>query len=160
MMTKQLIDVRPILAEGGCPFDTVLEAGKTLQDGEGLTLLAPFNPIPIYQALSGIGVDFVEVNRDEDGDFTVDFRRTPLRERPLHLDLDLTDLDPPRPMMRVAEALAEAKGGQTLRFRTRFKPVHMLQSLDPACTCYVSDEQADGTWFTRILKCEVVRCEH
>ena len=154
------IDVRPILAQGGCPFDTVLEAGKTMQEGDTLTLLAPFNPVPIYEALAGIGIEFVSVHRDEAGDFTVDFCFTPLRKRALTLELDLTDLEPPQPMVRVAESVAQAKGGQTLQFRTRFKPVHMLQTLDPETTHHACDEQVDGTWLTRILKCEVVRCEH
>ena len=154
------IDVRPILAQGGCPFDTVLEAGKTMQEADTLTLLAPFNPVPIYEALAGIGIEFVSVHRDEAGDFTVDFCFKPLKERALSLDLDLTHLEPPQPMMRIAEEVAQAKGGQTLQFRTRFKPVHMLQSLDADSTRHACEEQEDGTWLTRILKSEVVRCEH
>ena len=96
MLTNQMIDVRPILAAGDCPFDTVLEAAKTLQQGDSLTLTAPFNPVPLQQALAGIGIDFVGAEQDDDGAFTVEFVFTPLGKRRLHEDVDLTDLEPPQ----------------------------------------------------------------
>jgi len=160
MQTQELIDVRPILASGGCPFDTVLAAAKNLKQGDGLTLIAPFNPVPIHQALGGIGIDFIEANQDENGNFTVKFLFTPLSDRQLEADLDLTMLEPPQPMMHITEKFASALPGKTLGFRTRFKPMHLIHSLDPETTITESVEQTDGTWYTRLLKREVVRCEH
>ncbi len=159
-MTETLIDVRPILAEGGCPFDTVLEAAKKMEPGSSLTLKAPFNLVPLQSALAGIGIDYVEANQDEEGVFTVEFCFTPLSDKPLEQSFDLTDLEPPQPMVKIAETLAEALPGKTYAFETRFKPVHMLNSLDAETTLTMSDEKSDGTWITRILKREVVRCEH
>ena len=36
------LDVRPILAAGGEPFDRIMEMVASLAPGEGLRLLAPF----------------------------------------------------------------------------------------------------------------------
>jgi uncharacterized protein (DUF2249 family) len=48
--TKRL-DVRPILAEGGEPFALILETAAPLKTGETLLLIAPFEPVPLYQVL-------------------------------------------------------------------------------------------------------------
>lgn len=159
MKTREIIDVRPILKEGGCPFDTVIEKGQKLKPGEGISVIAPFNPLPLYEALKGIGVDFTEVN-EENGTFTVDFTFTPLKERELASDLNLLDLEPPQPMMKAAEALAVTEIGSCIRIHTRFKPVHFLESLDAAEVSLESEEQSDGTWKTWLLKKGVKKCDH
>lgn len=48
--TKTL-DVRPILAEGGEPFVLIMETALPLQTGETFLLTAPFEPVPLYEAL-------------------------------------------------------------------------------------------------------------
>jgi uncharacterized protein (DUF2249 family) len=52
--TKTL-DVRPILADGGEPFVLIMETAAPLQAGETLLLTAPFEPVPLYQALAERG---------------------------------------------------------------------------------------------------------
>lgn len=52
--TKTL-DVRPILADGGEPFVLIMETAATLVTGETLLLTAPFEPVPLYQALGERG---------------------------------------------------------------------------------------------------------
>jgi uncharacterized protein (DUF2249 family) len=49
------LDVRPILAEGGDPFVLIIETAAPLQPGESLLLTAPFEPVPLYQALGERG---------------------------------------------------------------------------------------------------------
>lgn len=159
MKSTTHIDVRPILAEGGCPFDTVLEVAQQLSPGETLSLTAPFNPVPLQQALAGIGVD-VEKTEHEAGAFTVYFRFTPIEEKQADEIVDLTDLEPPEPMMKIMEALAAAGPGELMAFRTRFKPVHMLNAINKDETTTTSNESDDGTWITQVAKREVVRCEH
>ena len=51
----RLLDVRPILAEGGEPFALIMETAVTLHTGETLLLTAPFEPVPLYEALGERG---------------------------------------------------------------------------------------------------------
>lgn len=51
----KMLDVRPILAEGGEPFVTIMETAIPLKTGETLLLVAPFEPVPLYQALGARG---------------------------------------------------------------------------------------------------------
>lgn len=52
--TKTL-DVRPMLAEGGEPFVLIMETAQPLHTGETLLLTAPFEPVPLYEALGERG---------------------------------------------------------------------------------------------------------
>lgn len=51
----KILDVRPVLAEGGEPFVMIMETAEQLKKGETLLLLAPFEPVPLYQALGERG---------------------------------------------------------------------------------------------------------
>ena len=51
----RLLDVRPILAEGGEPFALIMETAAALHTGETLLLTAPFEPVPLYEALGERG---------------------------------------------------------------------------------------------------------
>ncbi|HLZ21403.1 MAG TPA: DUF2249 domain-containing protein [Ktedonobacterales bacterium] len=50
-----VLDVRPELAQGGEPFVHIMEAAETVPAGASLVLIAPFEPAPLYAALSGRG---------------------------------------------------------------------------------------------------------
>jgi uncharacterized protein (DUF2249 family) len=158
-MTNTTIDVRPILAAGGCPFDTVMEAGRKLKPGSQLTLIAPFNPLPIYDALAAIGFSFVD-KETHDADFHVHFRFSPLNERELVVDKDLTDLEPPQPMMAAMECYAQIAEGETFRVHTRFHPVHLMGKLEEQDCVTHTEERSDGTWLTWVLKRGERKCEH
>jgi uncharacterized protein (DUF2249 family) len=49
------LDVRPELAAGGEPFVRIMEAAATIQPGQALVIIAPFEPVPLYGALAGRG---------------------------------------------------------------------------------------------------------
>ena len=55
-----MLDVRPILAEGGESFVMIMETAMPLKTGETLLLIAPFEPVPLYQALGEPGTSFDE----------------------------------------------------------------------------------------------------
>ena len=53
-MTTDLLtrlDVRPILADGGEPFDLILETAARIPPGGELELVAPFDPVPLVPHL-------------------------------------------------------------------------------------------------------------
>lgn len=50
-----ILDVRPDLESGGEPFVRIMEAASTLQPGKTLVIVAPFEPIPLYDVLGARG---------------------------------------------------------------------------------------------------------
>ena len=50
-----ILDVRPDLESGGEPFVRIMEAAITLQPGNTLVIIAPFEPIPLYDVLGARG---------------------------------------------------------------------------------------------------------
>ena len=63
MMTEQavrwnaeaVLDVRPDLESGGELFVRIMEAVSTIQPGGTLVIIAPFEPIPLYDVLGARG---------------------------------------------------------------------------------------------------------
>ena len=51
----QTLDVREI---DGPPFDDIMTALESLEDGEQLRLIAPFEPAPLYEVLEARGFAF------------------------------------------------------------------------------------------------------
>ena len=70
------LDVRPIIVAGGEPFDTIMEAVATLENEEELTIVAPFEPVPLEGVLSSQGFTYEAVNMGG-GDWQVIFMRQP-----------------------------------------------------------------------------------
>jgi uncharacterized protein (DUF2249 family) len=68
------LDVRPILARGEEPFDTIMETVATLGPGESLEILAPFEPVPLFSVLGAQGFQHV-VQPMGKGEYRVVFRK-------------------------------------------------------------------------------------
>ena len=68
------VDARPIIAAGGEPFDAIMAAVSTLDDGEELVVLTPFEPVPLEGVLSSQGFTYEAVKLGA-GDWQVTFRR-------------------------------------------------------------------------------------
>lgn len=68
------LDVRPMMAEGKEPFQAIMATVAGLEDGEDLVLLAPLDPIPLYQVLGARGFAH-ETEPLGEGDYRVVFRR-------------------------------------------------------------------------------------
>lgn len=49
------LDVRPLLAAGGSPFEKIMMAASELAAGESLLLITPFLPSPIIEKLQSEG---------------------------------------------------------------------------------------------------------
>lgn len=68
------LDVRPMMAAGQEPFAAIMEVVGVLKPDEELELLAPLEPIPLYQVLGARGFSH-ETENLGGGDFRVLFRR-------------------------------------------------------------------------------------
>jgi uncharacterized protein (DUF2249 family) len=68
------LDVRPMMAAGNEPFDAIMGAVSGLKPAEEFELLAPLDPVPLYQVLGAQGFSH-ETEALGGGDFRVVFRR-------------------------------------------------------------------------------------
>lgn len=73
-MFVQLLDVRPMLADGKEPFGTIMKAIDGLPDDGVLELTAPFDPIPLYAVLGDRGFQHHTEQRGP-SEFVVRFAR-------------------------------------------------------------------------------------
>lgn len=68
------LDVRPLCAARQPPLPAILDAVARLAPGQALRLVAPFEPVPLYQLLARQG--FVhEVSTRPDGAWEIVFRQ-------------------------------------------------------------------------------------
>ena len=70
----EVLDVRPVLAEGGEPFVQIMETAEHVPAGKSLVLIAPFEPVPLYQALGGRGFSH-DTERISDDEWVIRFTR-------------------------------------------------------------------------------------
>lgn len=71
----RVVDARPTIAEGGEPFDMIMQAVDDLGDDEVLVVYAPFEPVPLEGVLGEQGFDY-QADEMDDGDWRVTFTRT------------------------------------------------------------------------------------
>ena len=70
------LDVRPLFAAGRPPLPAILTAVNRLQPGQTLRLIAPFQPVPLYQLLRERGLT-PEAHGRTDGTWEILFRPAP-----------------------------------------------------------------------------------
>lgn len=138
------LDVRPILRQGGEPFGAIMTAVAALAPGQPLRLLATFKPVPLFQVMGARGFD-AEAREIGVGDWEVIFTPVSASEQPAgkpatsdaaqdwnepDFELDLRDLDPPEPMVRVLEGVESLPAGRTMAALLPREPVFLFEELD------------------------------
>jgi uncharacterized protein (DUF2249 family) len=144
-----LLDVRPILRAGGEPFPRIMQAVKGLQPGQGLRLLATFEPIPLYAALGRQGLAHSAVKHGE-ADWEILFSpdaavaTAPRAKRPAagsHAGggagwpepkqvLDNRGMQPPEPMVRILSTLEELAPGEVVEAWNDREPLLLYPELE------------------------------
>lgn len=146
-------------------------AAASLKAGQSLRLLAPFEPVPLFEVLGQQG--FAHSAREiGDGDWEVLFFQDAEQARvaaqppaaessggcgcscgaPSELELDVRGLEPPQPMMRVLEALEDLPAATKLHARTDRRPMHLYPLLEARGFVGESEEQGDGSVVTIIRR--------
>lgn len=69
------LDVRPVLEQGGEPFVQIMEAAASIQPGKTLVIIAPFEPVPLYDVLAARGFTH-EMQRVAPDEWVVQFTRS------------------------------------------------------------------------------------
>lgn len=159
-----VVDVRPILREGGEPFQAIMDAVAALAPGQGLRLLATFRPQPLFRVMASRGFDH-EAREIGGGDWEVLFTpqagaalgvetsadaRDPERWPEPSEHLDLSDLDPPEPMVRILAAADRLEPGEVFFALLSREPVFLFPELKARGHQWVGNMDAAGAAY-RIL---------
>lgn len=160
------LDVRPILRNGGEPFQAIMEAVQSLAPGEGLRLFATFKPEPLFRVMGkrGFGHEATEIGG---GDWQVLF--TPEAGGPADISasvsgndatawadpvfhLDLTDLDPPEPMTRILAKIELMDPGEVLFALLAREPVFLMPELEKRGHQWVGNFDETGSAYRMLIR--------
>ena len=161
------LDVRPILRDGGEPFEKIMEAIATLQPQQGLRLYATFKPVPLFHVLGSKGYSY-EAKELDGGDWEVLFRPS---EAPTAVaepavataakdaagwpepaqQMDNRDLDPPEPMVRILAALEKMAPGEVLSALLCREPIFLLPELAKRGHAWRGAFEPDGTTYKILI---------
>ena len=157
------LDVRPILADGGEPFQAIMAAVEGLAPGQGLTLFAPFRPQPLFSVMERKGFLY-HVSELAGGDFEVKFlpRETKVLAsedvedgddwpEPVRT-FDLSDLDPPEPMVRILSELETMSPGEVLFAVLPREPLFLFPELTKRGHKWAGNYDGSGTFFRMMVK--------
>lgn len=158
------LDVRPILRDGGEPFQEIMETISKLQPGQGLRLLATFKPVPLFSVLDSRGFSHEE-NPIADGEWEVFFRPGGAsRPAPAAAasdnsnwpdpvqHLDNRELDPPEPMVRILAATEALKHGEVLSALLCREPIFLLPELAKRGHAWRGGFEADGKTYKILVR--------
>lgn len=157
------IDVRPIIANGGEPFQAIMAAVESLAPGQGLTLLAPFKPQPLFSVMERKGF-LHQVYELAGGDYEVRFlpRATEVMssEDVTETDdwpeparsFDLSDLDPPQPMVRILSELETMQPGEVLFAVLAREPLFLFPELTKRGHKWAGNFDATASAFRMMIK--------
>jgi Uncharacterized conserved protein (DUF2249). len=159
------LDVRPILSSGGEPFPAIMGAVDDLMPGQGLKLLAPFRPQPLFSVMERRGFDY-ELEEMGGGDFEVRFlpKQPPsaidasanadapdLWPEP-SVDLDLSELDPPEPMVRLLAEAEQLEPGEVIFAVLSREPVFLFPELTRRGHQWVGNFDTTGSFYRIMIR--------
>ncbi len=137
------LDVRPILQAGGEPFSRIMQLASKVEVEGGFKLIANFEPVPLYGALAPKGFDHW-TRKVADDRWEVLFYRSGTTKSPsvegswepdweevdAVVNIDVSELVPPEPMVKILRALEELPPGSTLRVHHHRRPMFLYPRLD------------------------------
>jgi uncharacterized protein (DUF2249 family) len=138
------LDVRPIIESGKDPFQNIMSAVKELKDDEILLIINSFEPIPLYSVLGKKG--FEHWTENENGLFRIYFykdkevfrgeksdkQKTTSKEIDYEkvIELDVRDLVPPEPMIKILETLPQVDENTVLLVHHHREPMMLYPKLE------------------------------
>jgi len=169
------VDVRDDICNGREPFSKIMNAVRELRPEQKLLLIAPFEPFPLFGVLrkqgfaheahqTGNGVWEVLFTRVAAGaqardghspvqansENTNSWKRESGPNEMKFIEVDARGLEPPQPMVKILEALADLPEGATLCARTDRRPMHLYAQLEVRGYTGNSEEQNDESFITHI----------
>ncbi len=161
------VDVRPTLRAGGEPFGEIMAAIAKLQPGQGLRLLATFEPVPLFHVLGSKGFSH-KAKEIGGGDWEVLFSpaaaATPADTTPAKpasdtsawpppvQEMDNRDLDPPEPMVRILAATEAMANGEVLSALLCREPMFLLPELAKRGHAWRGAFEPDGKTYKILIR--------
>jgi uncharacterized protein (DUF2249 family) len=139
------LDARPFQTQGKDPFSEIMRAVAPVQPGQIFRLQNTFPPLPLYEVLGRRG--FVHWARQEGPeDWTIYFFNSGSQAMPktppttkglaseagkrVSVDIDVSELVPPEPMMKILAELAKLSPGDTLVVHHVRRPMYLYAKLE------------------------------
>lgn len=157
------LDVRPVLSGGEDPLKLIQATVKQLHEGQGLKLIAPFQPLPLMQLLGKQGYKSYSQRISEEEVVTWFCKTEATAMHPpvpsakacnwdaieqqfasRFIYIDVRDLPMPQPMMRILQALDKLPEGFALWVQHKRIPVYLLPELAARNAGYAVREKTDG----------------
>ncbi|SDH08066.1 DUF2249 domain-containing protein [Bosea robiniae] len=161
------LDVRPMLRSGEEPFQAIMDAVDALAPGESLRLVAPFRPVPLFSVMANRGFSASDRPLD-DGDWEVVFSPVAGMQADAGLatgsspaavfwgdpveELDLVDLEPPEPMVRILETLESMQPGDVLFALLAREPVFLFPELAKRQHEWAGNFDASGSAYRLLVR--------
>lgn len=143
------LDVRPFQQRGEEPFSAIMAATRNVPHGKVFRLRNTFEPTPLYEVLRQRGFEHWSRQLGEN-DWEILFFNSGLANAPKPaadesvetlapgtwdeptstLTIDVSELVPPEPMIRILTALEELPAGATLLVHHVRRPMHLYPRLD------------------------------
>ncbi|HEX5505841.1 MAG TPA: DUF2249 domain-containing protein, partial [Thermomicrobiales bacterium] len=156
------LDVRPYHERGEEPFSAIVAAARRVPPGQALLLRNTFEPLPLYDALGRLG--FVAASRrlgpDDWETRFLNTGRPPRAPAPppaappptaagwaapdATVTIDVSELVPPEPLVKILEALEALPPGATLLVHHVRRPLHLYPRLDALGCRHETREPAPG----------------
>jgi len=142
------IDVRQIMARGEEPFRAIMTVASNVPAGAAFRLVASFEPLPLYDVLAKQG--FTHWSHEfGDGAWEVMFTRAAESAHQelepqdtsgsdhdwatvitAEVTIDVRELVPPEPMIKILEALEQLEPGDRLLVHHVRRPIHLYDRLN------------------------------
>lgn len=158
MMNDETItlDVREDICNGREPFDRIMKTVDELEEGQSLLLIAPFEPLPLYGVLAGLGLHR-QSSTLSGGNWEILFshRGTGSKSpseggRPPVVELDCRGFEPPEPMVMILDEMMKLPPGGELRARTDRHPSFLHVELAVRGFQGATQKICDGSHITTI----------
>lgn len=145
------VDVRPMQAQGQEPFSVIMKSALKIEQGHAFRLINTFEPVPLYDVLAKQG--FVHWTSELEPDHweilffkagvagkqgaaqTKEETNAPSMaqawdEPTQTMTIDVSELIPPEPMIRILGMLEELPAGATLLVHHARRPMYLYPRLD------------------------------
>jgi uncharacterized protein (DUF2249 family) len=158
------LDVREDIQRGREPFSRIMQAVTSLGAGDDLVIIAPFEPTPLYAVLAQRGFSY-QAQATESGDWQICFShklqeqeevKSPSRSLTpsgiSETEVDTRGLEPPQPLVKILEAVANLREGVSLVALTDRRPMHLYAHLEERGFLGETKEAVDGSFITYVRR--------
>jgi uncharacterized protein (DUF2249 family) len=154
-LSPLILDVRPDLRQGHDPFAKIMQTVGQLAAEQELLLIAPFEPVPLYEVLAQRGFAHA-AHQAAPSEWRVTFRpataSTPESESQQTFQLDTRGMEPPEPLLRILNVLETLGAGQRLIAHIDREPLLLYPELVERGWAYEGASQPDGSFIIRISR--------